>query len=249
MAYRREYYPSDTIKLINESEGNLVRNRTRSTPAEVGEIAAHGAHAMSQHLVKGAPGSLGHGVASDTARDRFVNNPTYDDGSPRFNSIWLGKGDMSILLCETLNSPIAQEALGALDRGVHRVAIHYLNLGKLAGLFSGLGKVGVKVSEVAVTPEHYITEQKSFFNPKQNITITKDIRRRIPVSRVANLRLEDIAAVHTVLDAFGDGLHVQTLYASHEAVPDNAGWRIGAVNIKVVIGSDDVPIYQTLPAH
>lgn len=238
MSYKREYYPSDTLKLINQSEGLMVRNRTRMTPLVANEPAKRSAHAIGRHLLKNSPGALGLGVEGDDFKDRFKNSPTYDDGASRFSSVWLGKGDMAVLLCETLNSQIGQAALGALDRGVKRVAIHYLNEGKLASLFDGLvGSTRMSMSEILITPEQTVMEWREFHNHKKGTTIRKQLPKKIPESRDAQVSAEKIASIHLVLDAFSDGIHVQTLYPSHEASPSTAEWQIGNIKVLALIGS------------
>jgi hypothetical protein len=147
MPFRREYFPSDTLKLINKSEGKLVRDGVQRDPTPDEKLKGVQAHSVGRHLVKDAPGGLGHGAARDQIRDRFLGDP-YDDMS----SGWLGKGDMSILLCELLNSAVGQAGLGALDNGAGRVAIHYVNEGKLARLFGGLaGQIRMLSGEIRVS--------------------------------------------------------------------------------------------------
>lgn len=249
MPHQREYYPSDTLKLINHSEGLMVRNRMRMTPQAANEPAKRSAHAVGRHLLKGAPGGLGQGVKSSDFMDRFKDNPTNDDGSSRYSSVWLGKGDMAVLLCEAMNSQVGQAGLGALDRGVSRVAIHYLNEGKLAGLFGGLvGRTRMKVSEILVTPEQTVMEWKEFHNPKKGTIIRKQLPTKIPESRVAQVTAEKIVSVHLVLDAFGAGLHLQTLFPSHEVSPSTAEWRIGSVNVLALIGRDGAIQTHITPA-
>src|SRR5690606_16973203 len=131
--------------LINRSEALAVRNGVRGTASALGVEDKHTAHTIGRHLVKGSPGALGLGIEFSAFRDRFLEAPD------NLSSAWAGKGEMAILLCELLNSDIGQLALGHLDRGVHRVMVHYLNLGKLAGLFGGLaGKTKFLESKVKV---------------------------------------------------------------------------------------------------
>jgi hypothetical protein len=64
MAFQREYSAADALKIINKSEGLLVRNGIRRSPID-DENAAHG---INRHLLRGAPGSLGLGVGGDAIR-------------------------------------------------------------------------------------------------------------------------------------------------------------------------------------
>lgn len=236
MKHKREYFPSDALRIINKSEGFLVRNRQRMTAHAAGEPERRSAHAIGRHLLSGSPGSRGLGVGMVDFKDRFLANPTYDDGSSRFSSAWLGKGDMAVLLCEALNSQIGQAALGALDLGVTRVAVHYLNAGKLAGLFGGMaGSVQMQVSEIMVTPQRTVLEWREFHNKKGEV-IRKELPRRIPASKSASVSSEGIAAVHLVLDAFKGGIHLQTLFPGHQIIPSTAEWSIGRVNILALAG-------------
>lgn len=76
--YQREYYPSDTIKIINQSEGLLVRNKIRMTALAANEPGKRAAHAVGRHLLEKSPGALGLGIGENDFKDRFKNSPTYD---------------------------------------------------------------------------------------------------------------------------------------------------------------------------
>src|SRR5215469_356266 len=128
MAYAHDYTAAEALKMINQSEHLVVRGGARGTATAMGVDDDYTAHSISRHLLKGSPGALGGGVASDTFRDRFLGSPENK------NSGWAGKGDMALLLSEALNSDVGQHALKQLDIGVSRVMIHYLNLGKLRAL-------------------------------------------------------------------------------------------------------------------
>lgn len=143
MSYAREYSAADALRLINRSEHLAVRDGVRGTAAALGVPDDKVAHSLSRHLLKGSPGALGEGVASNEFRDRFLDAPE------NRNSGWLGKGEMALLLCEALNSNIGQHALRQLDRGVGRIMIHYLNLGKLRAL---IGSAKLTESSYDVTP-------------------------------------------------------------------------------------------------
>jgi hypothetical protein len=225
--FRREYFPSDTLKLINQSEGRAG-------------ISGKGAHALSRHLLKGSPGAVlydtgtgtvgGVGVDSDTFRDRFKNASPLPSGDMPVNSGWTGKGDMAVLLCELLNSPVGQVALGQLDSGTKRVSVHYLNLGKLAKLFYGLaGGLQMNVAETTITPAtvQEVLVQKT--NPKSGALIQYMQKNKIPEQRTGNVKAAGIASVAAVLDNVGGDLHLQTFFPAHYAVESHAGWSVGQV--------------------
>lgn len=235
--FRREYYPSDTLKLVNQSEGKI---------GSTGKAA----HALSRHLMKSAPGAVlwndssgkvdSVGITGDDFRDRFKSSP----GTA--NSGWLGKGDMAILLCEALNSDVGQEALGALDAGVTRVAIHYLNLKKLAKLFDGLGNVDMKSSNWLVTPARVEMVSRTFSNSKGE-TFTKQIRKKIAKQVTSAVKPVDLAAVHVVLDNVGGRLHLQTLFPGADPVESHADWVLGVLNVTVTVDSSGSVVKTTLP--
>lgn len=227
MALQREYFPSDTLKLINQSESYLVRGGKRQTPSQAGEDEDKGAHSIGRHLLKGAPGARGLGIGYEEFRDRFLNSPE------NLSSAWIGKGEMAILLCELLNSDVGQLALQQLDNGVRRVVVHYLNQGKLKNLFYGLaGKARFKESEIIVTPASQKIVLKDIYNSKTGAFI-KQIQQTvtIPKSSVAQVKAKDIASVNAVLDRYGSNLHLQTLYPSSEAATSYAEWRVGSVQV------------------
>ncbi len=227
MPLKREYFPSDTLKLINQSEGLVVRNRVRSTGAVAGVDDSKTAHTIGRHLLKGSPGSRGLGIPMAEARDRFLDAPD------NVNSVWAGKGEMAILLCELLNSDIGQQALAVMDGGVQRVVVHYLNLGKLKGLFGGLaGQAQLRESRVTVTPASEAIIQVLVMNAKTNQPVMvngtpKMINRTIvtPKKAVAEIKASDIASLNAVLDRFGNSLHLQTFYPSSSIVGFISGGR------------------------
>jgi hypothetical protein len=237
MVLKREYYPSDTLKLINQSESFLVRGGARTTPAAAGTDEKYGAHTIGRHLLKGAPGALGLGVPMTEFRDRFLNSPD------NLSSAWAGKGEMAILLCELLNSDMGQLALEQLDKGVHRVMVHYLNLGKLGALFDGLaGSVKFQESQIKVTPASEIVVLEPIINSKTNQPVLvngvpKTRPKTIPVPRmaVADVKAKQIASVNAVLDRFGSSLHLQTFFPSSDAAVSYAEWRVGGVGIVAAI--------------
>jgi hypothetical protein len=231
MALCREYFPSDTIKLINQSEGRMVRNNKITTPAMAGEPGDRAAHSIGRHLLAGSPGGLGLGIGQDDFANRFLSNPLDDEGRARASSVWIGKGEMAILLCELLNSDCGQIGLKALDQGAKRVFVHYINLGKLSNLYSRFGALKFNESTIAITPSSEILEDKTFHNPKTGVDIIKKVKRRIPEVRKSNVTAKEIGAINAVIDRFSSGLHVQTLYPSGDAVASYAGWSIGGVEI------------------
>jgi hypothetical protein len=229
MALAREYFPSDTIKIINQSESLMVRNGRRMTNMVTeGNVA----HSIGRHLLRGAPGSRGLGIGEKDFADRFLNSPE------NLSSAWMGKGEMAILLCELLNSEIGQLALRRLDTGVPRVVVHYLNQSKLAALLHG---AQFKESRVIVTPASEKIVLEKLFNSKTGAPIMvngvqKETQRKIPIPRTASseVKAKQIIAVNAVLDRFNSpssGLHLQTLYPSSEATESYAEWRVGGVSM------------------
>jgi hypothetical protein len=235
--YRREYFPSDAIKMINESEGKL---------GSTGKAA----HAVAEHLMKGAPGAVlfsqalsaakggvrmeSVGIGSDGFRDRFKDSP----GTA--NSGWLGKGDMALLLCELLNSDVGQEAMGALDSGVQRVEVHYLNLKKMAKLFGGLGNVDMKHSNWLVTPATSKMEPQTTTNKKgDTVTFMKKVTTPKQVNSL--VKTVDLASIHAVLDAMGGRLHLQTLFPDNQTIESHAKWRFGTGTMTLTFEKDGTP--------
>lgn len=231
MPYAQDYTAAAALKLINQSEHLAVRGGVRGTAAAMGVDDDKVAHTISRHLLKGSPGALGQGVASDTFRDRFLDSPDTK------NSGWAGKGEMALLLCEALNSEIGQHALRQLDKGIGRVMIHYLNLGKLALI---TGKVKLKESSYNVTPARDIVTLVPIMNTRTNTPIldktgtprTRPETKTIPRSVVGKVTAQDIASVNAVLDRFAGGeLHLQTFFPSTESKESYAEWTLGMVKI------------------
>jgi hypothetical protein len=212
------------LKLINQSEHHLVRGRVQQTAEAAGADPSKAAHSIGRHLLKGAPGARGLGVPAEEFRDRFLDAPG------AVNSGWAGKGEMALLLSELLNSDIGQFALGALDRGANRIAVHYLNAGKLAAL---TGHVKMNESRVTVVPAQEVITMKDIFNKKTGALIKSiPAKQTIPGSKSAKVLAKDVAVVNAVLDRHGQGLHLQTLFPSSEAAESYADWRIGGVEIR-----------------
>jgi hypothetical protein len=244
MPLAREYFPSDTLKLINKSEHLAVRGGLRDTITALGVDEKYGAHTIGRHLVnrlpgrKGTTGALGIGVKFEDFRDRFLNSPENK------SSAWAGKGEMAILLCEMLNSAIGQYALALLDKGTSRVVVHYFNERKLAGLFGGLaGGALFQESSIIVTPASealqavLLTKKDgtAVIDPKTGLQ--KSIMKKVttPKSSVADVKAKDIVAVNAVLDRFNNGggvsLHLQTFYPSAEAVTSYCEWSMGLMSL------------------
>jgi hypothetical protein len=251
MPFAREYFPSDTLKLINKSEHLAVRGGVRGTGTDLGVEDKQLAHTIGRHLLSGSPGALGKGVPVDEFRDRFLGSPE------NRNSGWAGKGDMAVLLCEALNSEIGQLALKQLDRGIGRVSIHYLNLGKLAGLFGGLaGKVQLAESSYTVTPARDVVTLETIMNTKTNQPVldktgnprTKTVTKTIPRSVAGKVTAANIASVNAVLDRFGDQLHLQTFFPSSEAAESYADWFIGMVKIVAAFDRSGKLLTKAMPA-
>jgi len=233
MALCREYFPSDTLKLINQSEGNMVRNNRLTNPQTAGEDPSHAAHAIGRHLLRGSPGAgKGKGVTEDKFKNRFMDSPD------NLSSVWAGKGEMAILLCELLNSAVGQIGLKALDSGVHRVVVHYLNEGKLATMFARMGLPQFKESAIVVTPAQYQDVQTEIRNKKGELV--KILTKKVEIakaSKSANVTAKDIAAVDAVLDRYGAALHLQTFYPTSDVTPSFVDWDVGRVHIKTWLNS------------
>lgn len=237
MAYARDYTAAEALTMINRSEHLVVRDSRRGTGAEFGVDDDYTAHTLSRHLLKGSPGALDKGVAPDAFRDRFLGSPE------NTNSGWAGKGEMALLLSETLNSEVGQYALRQLDKGIGRVMIHYFNLGKLRVL---MGNAKLKEASYDVTPAKEVIAMEPIFNSKTNAPIidpktglqkTKQVKSTIPKSVTGKVTAADIASVNVVLDRFGAGeLHLQTFFPSSEATESYCEWMLGMV--KIVAAND-----------
>lgn len=235
--YRREYFPSDTLKMINESEGKI---------GSTGKAA----HAVAEHLMKGSPGAVSFnaalsaakggvrmdsvGISSEGFRDRFKESPGV------VNSGWQGKGDMTLLLAELLNSDIGQEALRALDEGAQRVEVHYLNLKKMAKMFGGLGNVNMKESNWLVTPATSTMVPTTTTN-KAGQTITFNKRVTTPKVVSSSVKAVDLVSIHAVLDAMDGRLHLQTLFPDNQTIESHAKWRTGMGTTTLTIAKDGTP--------
>jgi hypothetical protein len=242
--YCREYFPSDTIKLINRSEGMMVRNRAQVTPVQANEPTHNAAHAIGRHLLQNAPGSLGLGVAAGAFADRFLSDPLDSNGQPRLSSAWSGKGEMAIMLCELLNSDIGQLALASMDRGVRRAFIHSLNQGKLAGLLHG--STTFKESKINVTPPQTVLVERTFQTSKG--PITRSIRQNVPGSKASQVTAQQIASVNAVIDVYRGGLHIQTLYPSSDMSASFCEWFIGGVKVLSTIDTNGKTLQKTIAA-
>jgi hypothetical protein len=237
MSYARDYSAAEALKLINKSEHLVVREGRRGTAADFGVDDDYTAHTVSRHLLKGSPGALGQGVANDVFRDRFLGSPENK------NSGWAGKGEMALLLSEALNSEVGQFGLGQFDKGVSRVMIHYLNLGKLRVLTGG---VKLKEASYDVTPAKEIIAMEPIINsktnlpiidPKTGLTKTKPVKTITPRTVTGKVTAADIASVNVILDRFGAGeLHLQTFFPSSEASESYCEWMLGMV--KIVAAND-----------
>jgi hypothetical protein len=224
MSFTREYFPSDTLKLINESEGKMVRAGVQRAPADPAE-AAKSAHSIGRHLLRGSPGAgAGQGVGHDTFKSRFEATPFYDDGSLRKNSGWKGKGDMAIALCDLLNSNLGQAALAALDGGAERVVINHVNVGAVHKM---TGKEPAMVTAMLTTyaaPIFVLNHPEAI--ARRGLPRVKEILPRMGVT--SYMRDRDIVAVTAVLDRHGTSLHLQTLYPNDEFHgAGSASWKIG----------------------
>ena len=209
MAYAHECTAAQALRMINQSEHLVVRGGRRGTATEMGVDDDNTAHSLGRHLLKGSPGSRGAGVAPDVFRDRFLGSPENK------NSGWAGKGEMALLLCEALNSEVGQFALRQLDKGVSRVMIHYLNLGKLRALTRD---AKLKEASYDVTPAREVVTLEPIINsktgapildPKTGLQRTKPNKTITPRTVTGKVTAADIASVNVVLDAFGGGeLHL-----------------------------------------
>lgn len=236
--FRREYYPSDAIKIVNASEGKLG-------------TTGKAAHAIAEHLMRGAPGAVLYGVAESLAKGGVRMSSvgvTKDDFRDRFkespgtaNSGWLGKGDMALLLCELLNSDVGQEALGGLDSGAQRVEVHYLNEKKMAKLFGALGAVGMKQSQWSITPAKNESVTKTVVN-KKGETVTFQAKQTTPKVVTSSVKAVDLASIHAVLDAISGNLHLQTLFPDNQTIESHAKWRLGNGTMLVTIDKNGKPV-------
>ena len=232
MTYARDYTAAEELKMINRSEHLVVREGKRGTATEFGVDDDYTAHTLSRHLLKGSPGARGEGVGRDEFRDRFLGSPENK------NSGWAGKGEMALLLCEALNSQVGQFALRQLDKGISRVMIHYLNLGKLRALTGG---TKLKEASYDVTPAKEVVTLEPIINsktnqpiidPKTNLPKTKPNKTITPRTVTGKITAADIASVNVVLDRFGAGeLHLQTFFPSCEATESYCEWTLGMVKI------------------
>ncbi len=243
MPLKREYYPSDTIKLINRSESHMVRKGVRVAAADDDK---HGAHTIGRHLIKGSPGALGKGIAMADFRDRFLEAPE------NISSAWAGKGEMAILLCELLNSDVGQRSLGLMDSGVHRVVVHYFNQGKLAKLLHG---AQFRESTVKVTPASELITMVPLMNTKTNSPILDKSgvarmlakKTLIPKKAAASVKAIDIVSVNAVLDRHGSSMHLQTLYPSSEPVTDYCEYRVGGISMVGTFSADGKSVTKMMP--
>ena len=205
MALKHEYYPSDTIKILNQSEGRAG-------------ISGQAAHAMSTHL-RHRPAASSNpiaekpqhtGVGAGVFASRWSNDPYDDKGQFRINSGWLGKGDMVLLLCQLLNSMPGQYALGVLDArggGTRAVVQHYFAGAKdlFGNTLSGVA------AEIRVLPNAPIF---SYHNDNPNNPFRgqlKAVTKVVPTYKGV-LRGKDLFGAVSVLDNLAGTLHVQTFY-------------------------------------
>ncbi|MHC5004684.1 MAG: hypothetical protein ACYTJ0_16345, partial [Planctomycetota bacterium] len=73
MSHQREYYPSDTLKMLNKSEGKAARGGVRYPESLRAIFSLPTAHSQGRHLV-GATGTTAHSTTRQRIADRFVNN-------------------------------------------------------------------------------------------------------------------------------------------------------------------------------
>lgn len=221
MGVAREYTVAQALKILNDSEGFLVRNFTRrgAGPYE------SGGHAFGNHLVIGdKPGKnkpAGPHAGSTGIVNRVLN------GAVAVSSGWYKKGDMAVRLAQLLNSEIGQAALEVMDRlHVQRMAIHCFN-----------------------RFDHPFMKRQgpsgNIFDPLHLSATTTVIPGPVvwgldPYGRPALMRLPDairpvmgpahVVGIHAVLDKFDtDGLHVQTFYPSFDLQFEHAEYEIGSM--------------------
>jgi hypothetical protein len=235
-----EYTAAQAIKILNQSEGLLVRSRVRRSPT----ADESPAHTFARHLMHGgnygkgsgyAPKSPSAGVAG--IRDRFLASPTDPQGNSIISSGWYQKGDMVVRLTELLNSAIGQEALRTLDRGASRVAVHYRNRASMKLLVAGKNVFDPKHASAsyAVTPSSTTTVPHQIFHSTTGAFI-KTINKKVTTPRTVAAVLDASAAVgiHAVLEKFGsDGLHVQTFFPSLALDLECFDYELGVVKFLV----------------
>lgn len=236
MPIAREYTAAQALRLINESEGQIVRDANRRQPNK-DEIADElYAHAMGRHLVSsgllgasqgGGPSGPQAGLAA--IRDRFLSAPT------NVSSGWFRKGDMAVRLCELLNSRIGQAALAELDKGVNRVAIHYVNKNKMG---TGLFNPKHASASYQVTPATETMVTKSVTFQSKTGPVIKNITQKVktPMSVKPVLKSEDVVGIHAVIDRVGtNGIHLQTLFPSATLDADSADYCVGDLKMTITV--------------
>ncbi len=225
MPFKREYYPSDALKILNRSEGRAG-------------ISGQLAHAIKRHLRNSATGGQHTGVSKEVFARRWEANPIDEDGNYRVNSGWLGKGDMALLLCQLLNSECGGFGLEALDRGVQRVTVrHYF---RDATDFFGNQLTGavaeLRVSANAPTLVYHDNHPNNPLRGQiRSITIN-------PPTYKGVIRMKDVMGAVAVLDNLGGELHLQTFYPLFASSgPACAEYQQGGVATTVFPRADGSP--------
>jgi hypothetical protein len=233
MGVAREYTAAQALKILNQSEGLVVRSRIRRAPLQDESPA----HTFARHLMYA--GHYGKGesykkmspqAGLEGIRDRFINAPT------NVSSGWFRKGDMAVRLVELLNSDIGQEALGLLDRGVRRVAVHYRNRAVMKLAIKGGNVFDPKHASATydVTPETKKAVPHDIFNKKGEFIKTIMKMETVPKKVTPVLHHANVVGVHVVLEKFGsDGLHVQTFFPSAALDMECIDYEVGTVKCLV----------------
>lgn len=196
MPYKREYYPSDAIKIINQSEKRQG-------------VSGKEAHAISRHLRNSATGGNHDGVELGIFLKRWEDNPYSDSGETRINSGWLGKGDMALLLSNLLNSPVGQAALGGLDASATRASVtaYFSDAQDFFGnRFGGAVAELRTMIQAPIFKYHAVHPKNPYSGQLKSIKVQKAKHKGV-------LRMRDIVGAVAVLDDLGGTTpHLQTFY-------------------------------------
>lgn len=246
MGVAREYTAAQVMKILNQSEGLVVRSRVRRAPRDDESPA----HTFGRHLMFGGHYGKGSGYAkmSPSAgvagiRDRFLQSPTDGSGNSIVSSGWFKKGDMVVRLTELLNSDLGQVGLRLLDRGVRRVAVHYRNRGLMKLSVGGNNLFDPKHASASytVTPATTKHVPQDIYNKKTGALI-KTIMKPVTVPKTVTPVLDDrkVVGIHAVLEKFdSDGLHVQTFFPSLDLDMECIDYEVGVMKFLVYQVGDD----------
>lgn len=229
MSIQKKFTTAQALALVNQSEGNIVRdNKCR--------LAGHdepGAHSLGRHLV--SAGKIGGKPSGPQAGVEFVKN-RFKSSPDLISSAWYKKGDMAIRLAEALNSPIGQEALTAMeDQGLSRIVIHYINQNNMKAVRGGENLFNPSHMSVSynVTPDSETLVKRDIYNNKtEPPTFIKTISqtRKVKGFTTPMVDEKEVVGIHFVLDRYSsDRLHLQTLFPSFELDSNQFEYCVGEV--------------------